>query len=90
MQLNLPEVEDQSATGADETVDAVISDLPVLYPEGGEEEEAEEYPDEDAVAAAMAKAEAVKELPELQPVAEEPEEEAEDELLVNEWPDPVA
>ena len=90
VQLNLPEVEDQSATGADETVDAVVSELPVLYPEDSEEDEAEEYPDEDAVAAALAKAEAVEELPELQPVAEEPEEAVDDELVVNEWPDPVA
>jgi len=90
VQLNLPEVEDSSATGAYETVDAVVSDLPVLYPEDSDEEEAEEYPDEDAVAAALAKAEAVEELPELQPVVEEPEEAVDDELVVNEWPDPVA
>src|SRR5210317_252347 len=90
VQLNLPEVEDSSATGAYETVDAVVSDLPVLYPEDSDEEEAEEYPDEDAVAAALAKAEAVEELPELQPVVEEPEEAVDDDLVVNEWPDPVA
>ena len=102
VQLNLPEVEDQSETGAEEAVDAVVSDLPVLYPEGSDEAEAEEeFPDEDAVAEALAKAEAVEELPELQPVVEEPvveepvveepvDEEPEEELVVNEWPDPVA
>jgi len=97
IQLNLPEVEDQSETGAEEAVDAAVSELPVLYPEDADEAEAgEEFPDEDAVAEALAKAEAVEELPELQPVVEqttasEPaDEEDEEELVVNEWPDPVA
>lgn len=97
IQLNLPEVEDQSETGAEEAVDAAVSELPVLYPEDSDEAEAgEEFPDEDAVAEAMAKAEAVEELPELQPVVEETtasepaDEEDEEELVVNEWPDPVA
>lgn len=89
VQLNLPEVEDQAATGADETADAAIADLPVLYPEDSEDD-TEEYPDEDEVAEALAKAEAVKELPELQPVVEETEEELDEELVVTEWPDPVA
>ncbi len=89
VQLNLPEVEDQTATGADETADAMVSSLPVLYPEDSEED-AEEYPDEDEVAAALAKAEAVEDIPELQPDVEEPEAEIEEELTVNEWPDPVA
>jgi hypothetical protein len=70
----------------DETADAAISDLPVLYPEDADEDDGEEYPDEEAVAAALAKAEAVQELPELQPIVEDSEEE----LVVNEWPDPVA
>lgn len=90
VQLNLPEVEDQTATGVDETAEAAIADLPVLYPEDAEEDDGEEYPDEEAVAEALAKAEAVQELPELQPIVEEPEEELDDELVVNEWPDPVA
>ena len=97
IQLNLPEVEDQSETGAEEAVDAAVSELPVLYPEDADEAEAgEEFPDEDAVAEALAKAEAVEELPELQPVVEETtasepaDEEDEEELVVNEWPDPVA
>ena len=78
----------------DETADAAISELPVIYPEDVEEDDGEEYPDEDAVAEALAKANAIQELPELQPVVEEPEKtpetEADDELVVNEWPDPVA
>ena len=90
-QLNLPDVEDQSETAAEEAVDAVVSDLPVLYPEDSEEDDSdEEYPDEDAVAEALAKAEAVKQIPELQPVVEEPvADESDEELVVNEWPDPV-
>lgn len=97
VQLNLPEVEDQLETGAEEAVDAAVSELPVLYPEDSDEDEAgEEFPDEEAVAEALAKAEAVEELPELQPVVEEPvaaelvDEEPEEELVVKEWPDPVA
>lgn len=97
IQLNLPEVEDQSETGVEEAIDAAGSELPVLYPEDSDEAEGdEEFPDEDAVAEALAKAEAVEELPELQPVVQEPvvsepaDEEDEEELVVNEWPDPVA
>ncbi len=95
VQLNLPEVEDQAVTGAEETAESVVSDLPVLYPEEPEDDDGEEYPDEDEVAAALAKAEAVQELPELQPIVEEPvvaesESDADEELVVNEWPDPVA
>ena len=89
VQLNLPEVEDQSETGVEEAADAAVSELPVLYPEDADD--GEEYPDEDAVAEALAKAEAVEDIPELQPVVDEPApEESEEELVVNEWPDPVA
>ena len=97
VQLNLPEVEDQSGAGDEEALDAVVSELPVLYPEDSDEaEDGEEFPDEDAVAEALAKAEAVEELPELQPVVEAPVaaesagEEPEEELVVKEWPNPVA
>jgi len=72
VQLNLPDVEDQTESGVEEVVDAAASDLPVLYPEDSEEDEAE-YPGEDEVAEALAKAEAVNSIPELQPVAEESE-----------------
>jgi len=105
VQLNLPDVEDQTESGAEETVDAAAADLPVLYPEDSEEDEAE-YPGEDEVAEALAKAEAVNSIPELQPIVEEPEaieepefaedvdepEEAdasEEELVVSKWPNPV-
>lgn len=90
IQLNLPEVEDQTDTGVDETAAAAISELPVLFPEDAEEDDGEEYPDEDAVAEALAKVDAVQELPELQPVVEEAAEEPDEELVVSEWPDPVA
>jgi segregation and condensation protein B len=105
VQLNLPDVEDQTESGVEEGVDAAASDLPVLYPEDSEEDEAE-YPGEDEVAEALAKAEAVNSIPELQPISEEPEaidepevpedvdepeeaEASEEELVVSKWPDPV-
>ena len=99
VQLNLPEVEDQIESGTEEIADGVVADLPVMYPEDSEEDEVE-YPDEDAIAKALAKAEAVESIPELQPLAEEPpelEEVAEleeseasgEELVVKKWPDPV-
>jgi segregation and condensation protein B len=105
VQLNLPDVEEQTVSGAEEVADAATADLPVLYPEDSEEDEAE-YPGEDEVADALAKAEAVNSIPELQPVAREPEviEEADaapdlnepeestesaEELVVSKWPDPV-
>jgi segregation and condensation protein B len=73
VQLNLPDVEDQTESGVEEIVDAAAADLPVLYPEDNDEDEAE-YPGENEVAEALAKAEAVNSIPELQPIAEEPEE----------------
>ena len=99
VQLNLPDVEEQTASGTEEIADAATSDLPVLYPEDTDEEEVQ-YPDEDEVADALAKAEAVNSIPELQPITQEPEviEEAdlseetadsEEDLVVSKWPDPV-
>jgi len=99
VQLNLPEVEDQIESGTEEIADGAVADLPVLYPEDSEEDEVE-YPDEDAIAEALAKAEAVESIPELQPLAEEPQELEEvaeleeseasgEELVVKKWPDPV-
>lgn len=41
VQLNLPEVEDQSDSGADATAEAAANDLPLLFPEG------EDEPDDD-------------------------------------------
>src|SRR5210317_143311 len=80
VQLNLPDVEDQTESGVEEIVDAAAADLPVLYPEDNDEDEAE-YPGEDEVAEALAKAEAVNSIPELQPIAEEPEEPEEPEAI---------
>jgi hypothetical protein len=62
VQLNLPDVEDQTESGVEEIVDAAAADLPVLYPEDNDEDEAE-YPGEDEVAEALAKAEAVNSIP---------------------------
>jgi len=43
VQLNLPEVEEQSDSGLDETAEAAANDLPILFPEG--EEEADDNPE---------------------------------------------
>ena len=96
VQLNLPEVEDQVETGNDIEAQAAEHDLPVLYPE--DEEEEGEFPDEEAVAEAVERAQAIENIPELNPEPEEAEEadveEAtaevrDDELVVNKWPDPL-
>jgi len=102
VQLNLPDVEEQTEAGVEEIIDATAADLPVLYPEESEEDEAE-YPGEDEVADALAKAEAVNSIPELQPITEEPAEPevvedsgepeeteaSEEEFAGSKWPDPV-
>ena len=72
VQLNLPDVEKQTVSDAEEIADAATSDIPVLYPEDSDDDETE-YPGEDEVADALAKAEAVNNIPELQPINEEPE-----------------
>lgn len=77
VQLNLPDVEDPSDGGAEETAEAASHDLPVLYPEDGEAEE--------DVVEDVAVDDAAEELPELQPL----EEESGEELVVSKWPDPV-
>jgi len=69
VQLNLPEVEDQPESGAEETAEAVADVLPVLFPEGHETQGAD-----------------------LSVVTVEDgtgEEEASEELMVSEWPDPL-
>jgi len=69
VQLNLPEVEDQPESGAEETAEAVADVLPVLFPEGHESQGAD-----------------------LSVVTVEDgtgEEEASEELMVSEWPDPL-
>ena len=110
VQLNLPEVEDLGEGGPlpEGPAEAHEHDLPILYPEGEEDEavevaDAEDDVDEGSVvvaaevdAAATDPVEEpdvpevgdivnLEELPELQPEAEESDEE----LVVNKWPDPV-
>ncbi len=81
VQLNLPEVDDQVETEASNAaLEAAAKDLPVLYPEGRPDEDAEQ--DE-------AKADAEPETPELTSVPVEAEPAANEELVVSEWPDPV-
>jgi segregation and condensation protein B len=65
VQLNLPDVEDQSDNGTDEIAEAAAQDLPVLYPEDAENEESFEESAE--------------------PVTED----ADEELVVSKWPDPI-
>lgn len=92
VQLNLPEVEEEA--GADT---AVVTDLPVLYPEipeGAEEAEpaAEEAEAEQAESGEEAgPAGEKKAIPELTPIEEGPPYTGEDEeeLIVSEWPDPA-
>ena len=76
VQLDLPDVEGQLEAGADEADDTGLLDVPVLLPEG------ENDPDAGLLEAEMME---VDELPEVESVSEEPEEE----LVVKEWPDPV-
>lgn len=93
VQLNLPEVEEQTDTGANIEAIAAERDLPVLYPEDEEEEAA--FPDDQEVAEAVARAQAIEDIPELNPEADTTDIDAEageapdEELVVNKWPDPV-
>ena len=92
VQLNLPEVEEEV-----EAETAVVTDLPVLYPEipegadeaeEGAEEVVAEQSESDAEVAATGEEEAI---PELTPVEEGPpySDEDEEEVVVSEWPDPA-
>lgn len=47
VQLNLPEVEDQTDSGVDETAEAAANDLPLLFPEGEDETDDQRDDDED-------------------------------------------
>lgn len=95
VQLNLPDVEDPSGSGAEAAAEAASRDLPVLYPEDGDEEMVEEVldelseeaPEEVVEEATDEEAEQVaeEEIPELQPL----DEESDEELVVSKWPDPV-
>jgi len=73
VQLNLPEVEDDVATADDVTVD-----VPVLYAEDDEEDDAESAMADEAGADDVAEPEEA--LPEIADVEEQ--------LVVSEWPDP--
>jgi segregation and condensation protein B len=79
VQLNLPDVEDPSASGADEIADAVAQDLPVLYPEGDEKDELPVVPEELVVSAEPEEADA----------GDTGTEDSEEELVVSQWPDPI-
>lgn len=96
VQLNLPDVEDPSAGGEEETADAAARDLPVLYPEDGDsDDDGEEEMSGEEVAELEAELEPSREvdvvegveedIPELQPL----DEESDEELVVSKWPDPV-
>jgi segregation and condensation protein B len=84
LQLNLPEVENPAETDVADIAEAAANDVPVLEPEGTEEDS-----DLSAVVEELDVAQVIdeeeQELPELQPLTEESEEE----LVVNKWPDPV-
>lgn len=80
VQLNLPEVDDQVETEASNAaLEAAASELPVLYPEGRPEENAEE---EDSAEEATPELKSV-------PVDIDAESAANEELVISEWPDPV-
>ena len=85
VQLNLPDVEDPSDSGAEEIADATAHDLPVLYP-------ADSDADEEAPELSP-----VDEIIELEganddsgDVVEDNSEDDEEELVVSEWPNPIA
>jgi segregation and condensation protein B len=82
VQLNLPEVEQDLSEQ-----EPAVPDIPVLYPEVSESEE-DEVDDAD-IAEAMQSVEAVKAVIEEEEEELFPEEEAEEELIVSEWPDPA-
>ena len=82
VQLNLPEVEDETGSAAPE-----ITDLPVLYPEMSAEE-AEDSSDESEAAPAETSVAPEHDIPELTPINSDSDEVADD-LVVSEWPDPA-
>jgi segregation and condensation protein B len=93
VQLNLPDVEDQSDADAGEIADGATHDLPVLLPEGENDPDAappeDEGKDEEAPAASGTDESpaAGPDEPDAQEVPRESEE-AEEELVVHKWPDP--
>jgi segregation and condensation protein B len=73
VQLNLPEVEDQSGGGAEFEADAAARDLPILY--GEEDADSEVKEDKPHLTVLTSSA--------------DPESEAEEDLKVSDWPDSV-
>jgi segregation and condensation protein B len=82
VQLNLPEVEDEAGSVAPES-----TDLPVLYPEIPAED-AEDSSDDSEAAAAETSVAPEDDIPELRPINSDSDEAADD-LVVSEWPDPA-
>ena len=105
VQLNLPEVEGAGEADLDirDTSDSEAHELPVLYPEGEEPvaDDAEDTQDESSVVLAADVDDAAGEdddddVPDVGAIvdAESPEspsleDESEEELVVNKWPDPL-
>jgi segregation and condensation protein B len=77
VQLDLPDVEGQVETGDETDEESTRRDLPVLLPEGENDPDAALH--EDAMAEAGELAD-----------EKQPSKDAEEELVVNEWPDPLA
>ncbi len=77
LQLNLPEVEKPGDADAADVAEAAAHDLPVLQAEGVSED--------DDLSAVVAELDVGQVLEEGEPATEKPDEE----LVVNEWPDPV-
>ena len=84
LQLNLPDVENPGETDAADVAESAANDVPVLEPEGCGDDADLDAVVEDLDVAQVFEEEA-QALPELEPLAEESEEE----LVVNKWPDPV-
>lgn len=82
VQLNLPEVEDEAGSAAPES-----TDLPVLYPEIPAEE-VEDSSDDSEAAPAETSVNPEDDNPELTPINSDSDEAADD-LVVSEWPDPA-
>ena len=83
VQLNLPEVEDQAETDTEAAAQASASDLPVLYPEGENDDEFGEQHEHE-----LPQLEAVKEHAASE-AATDGDEEFDEQLVISEWPDPV-
>jgi segregation and condensation protein B len=97
VQLDLPDVEDQSDADADEAADAGTHDLPVLLPEGendpdaalsGDDGGSQELPAEAEVEVADNQSDETGQAATEVPDEPDESEESEEELVVHKWPDP--